>query len=287
MHSGVTAGTARSCGWSRRRTRTAPSCARSTSWRGSEPRSGSRTTPLDAAAREGVAVPSTKRLLDRVHRVVEPDALGDGDRPGVERAGLRCPQSRRRGEDDRVFESYWASGDFVPLRPRRVPRANRTSPSPSTALLLSPSRSCCARSRNGCWSRSSSRAPSVTTGTCSSPRPVPARRSWPRSTTRAFDDAAEGPPALRRAPRGDPRPEPRDVPLTRCATRASASSGSAASDRPVRARLRVDPEPQPLRTRSDRPRVLRRRDRRRVPPRGRAVLPDAARASAAQRAPRA
>ena len=58
--------------------------------------------------------------------------------------------------------------------------------------------------------------------------------------------------------------------------------------RPVslRTRLRVDPEPQPIRARIGRSRALRRRDRRRVPSRGRAVVPDASGTPGAARAPR-
>ncbi len=54
-----------------------------------------------AAAREGLALSSKERLLHGVHRVVQPDALGDGHRTRVERAGVWSPQSRRCGENER------------------------------------------------------------------------------------------------------------------------------------------------------------------------------------------
>ncbi len=83
-----------------------------------------------------------------------------------------------------VFESYWASGDFVPFD--REEFRERTAVTEPAAARLARSRDRAAsRSRSGCSSKSSWRGPSSDTATSSSPRPAPARPSWRRSTTRA------------------------------------------------------------------------------------------------------
>jgi hypothetical protein len=53
-----------------------------------------------AAARKGLAVSSQERLLNGLHRIVQPDSLGDGQRTRVERPRVWREKPRRRGEDD-------------------------------------------------------------------------------------------------------------------------------------------------------------------------------------------
>ena len=90
-----------------------------------------------AAPRQGVAVPSTLGVLDGLHRLLEPDALGAGQRPGVER---RVSGARNPNVVDKVaavFESYWNSGDFVPYDASEF-RAHEAQGDRSPRFILSP-----------------------------------------------------------------------------------------------------------------------------------------------------
>ena len=129
-----------------------------------------------------------------------------------------------------VFESYWASGDFVSVRPERV---RASGPQSRWTLTIT---SCSARSRSS-FGRSRRRCSSSSARPASGPPPQPARRGdrdrqdgdgGGRLCAPATEPAAQ-PAAVRRPPRGDPRPEPRDVPA--CAPRCARSvrSGSAGS----------------------------------------------------------
>ena len=101
---------------------------------------------------------------------------------------------------------------------------------------------------------------------------------------RLRSELARSTTAVRRSPRGDPRPEPGHVPAraARCGLRREVGRRPAA--RAVRARLRVDPEPPQRRRPEHRPDALRRRDRGRVPPCRGAVVRGAARPRRAGRA---
>ncbi len=111
----------------------------------------------DATARQGVAVSPALRLLDRLRRLVEPDALGAGDRAGVERPGLGRHATRTCVDKfSAVFESYWASGDFVAVRRGRSSSGSTTRPADGTEgphVHAQPDRAApAARSRSGCSS---------------------------------------------------------------------------------------------------------------------------------------
>ena len=128
-----------------------------------------------------------------------------------------------------VFDSYWASGDFVrsiatSSAPHRADRAGTDASAESDR-----DRAAC-RFRNDCSSRSNSHAPADAIAISSSRQPAPARRSWRRSTTRACANGCRvtGCSSSRTARRSSSRAARHS--RTRFATRASESSGSAESD---------------------------------------------------------
>ena len=131
---------------------------------------------IDAAPRQGVDVPPRERLLDRLHRLVEPDPLGAGSRARVERPGLRqraTPTWSRRWR--RSSRATGRAGTSSPTTPR-VRRAHSSRSRLTTSRCSARSRSSCARSRRRCSSTSCSPATKATTGTCSSRRPAPGRQ---------------------------------------------------------------------------------------------------------------
>ena len=132
---------------------------------------------VDPAPREGVALPPRERLLDGVHRLVEPHALGAGARARVERPRLRASQPGRRREDGRrLRELLGERATSSPYDPDEFARRTQAAPARRTSRCSARSRSSCGRSRRRCSSRSSSRATKATTATCSSRRPAPARQ---------------------------------------------------------------------------------------------------------------
>ena len=130
---------------------------------------------LDAAPRQGVDLPSRERLLDRVHRLVEPDALGAGSRArSGTSASPRCATRTPSRRWPRSSRATGRAGTLCPTTPAEF--ARRTEPSRLTTSLCSArSSSSCARSRRRCSSTSSSPATRATTATCSSRPPAPAR----------------------------------------------------------------------------------------------------------------
>ena len=163
---------------------------------------------VDTLAREGVALPPTERLLDRVHRIVQPHALGDGDWPGVERPSLGCSQPRRRGEDGRRLRVLLGKRRLRSLRSlkssasarrwarradlRGEPGRDRTPPVPGTTARAN---------RTGAVARGRHRNLLVAaTGTGKTVMAAVDYATPPRTP-------ASRPAALRRAPRRDPRPE--------------------------------------------------------------------------------
>ena len=126
------------CGSSRRRTPTAPSTRARRAGGARRRDQGLVRHGVDAAARQGVAVPPRERLLDGVHRIVEPDALGAGHRARVERARLGRAQSRRRREDGRRLRVLLGERRLRPVRPRRVRASGRRRASASRRCCSSP-----------------------------------------------------------------------------------------------------------------------------------------------------
>ncbi len=204
----------------------------------------------DAAAREGVAVPSRLGLLDRVRRLVEPHALRAGHGPRVERPRLRRAQSRRdrqdRGGLRELLEQRRLRRRTTRERVRRG-RDRGVAIGRTGDVIAQPDRArASSRSRSACSSRSRSRAQQghhrnllvAATGTG---KTVMAAVDYAR-----LRDAACHAPACsssrtaRRSSTRASRPS-----ATRCATHAFGEMwvGGAAADA-VRARLRLDPEPQ-------------------------------------------
>ncbi len=243
----------------------------------------------DAAPRQGVAVPPALGLLDGLHRLVEPHALGAGQRARVERARVGRAKSGCHRQGRRGVRELLGSGDFVPYDARAVP----------------------SRAPSGTASRDA-------VGPAQPDRAAP--RTVPGATARADRALARARPPPESARLGHGHGQDRDggrrlrAPARRCcrargccssptarrsSTRASRPSATpcvitafgelwVGGERPaaLRARLRLDPEPQRRRARRPRPGPLRRRDRRRVPPRRGAVLSRAARARRSPRAAR-
>ena len=198
-----------------------------------------------APPREGVAVSSALGLLDGLHRLVEPDALGAGQRARVERSRLGRPQPDVIDKVAAVFESYWNSGDFVPYdreqflartASARTTAARRSSLSP-IELRLEPFQE---RLLEQIALVPRARAPSQSPRLRDRHRQDGHGRARLRAAPRG---AAARAAAVRRPSRRDPRRRASRRSATRCATTPSASCGSAASGRALRARLRVDPEP--------------------------------------------
>ena len=116
---------------------------------------------------------------------------------------------------DAVFESYWQSGDFVPYDPDEFDDGAATEPAaPIAGPTSSSARSSSGRAVPGAPARADRALPSAR------PPPQPARRRHRhrqdrhgRGRLRALRDRlAALAPAVRRPPRGDPRPEPRHLP---------------------------------------------------------------------------
>ena len=197
----------------------------------------SPTTPAHAPPREGVAVPSRTGFSTAYvgssnlshARACSTDWSGT--------SGSAEAESPHLLEKFRtVFEQLLGDPEFEPYEPRRdslwrcATRAGAERDARDLALDPPPAVPAPA-TRSSTTSTPSERH--GRTGTSSSPPRAPARPSSPRSTTPAPRRAASGrrDAALRRPPRGDPRPEPRDVPQRRSATGRSASCSSAASGR--------------------------------------------------------
>ena len=144
---------------------------------GSAPRSGSRTTPPPRAStrRPGCSTGDSGYSTAYIGSSnLTHSAMVTGLEWNVRVSGVRNPDVVAKMSA--VFESYWASGDFVPFD-RDEFRERTAVTEPEQSLLLSPDRDrACGRFRNGCWSRSSSHARAGGTATCSSRRPAPARR---------------------------------------------------------------------------------------------------------------
>ena len=177
----------------------------------------------DPAARQGLAVSPQVGVLDRVHRLVEPDALRAGRRASSGTCGSPAPATRRRRQVRRglrellgraATSSRTTPDEFVSETASAVARrAARSCPQPDRAA---------ARAVPGAPARADRARPrsAATTATCSSRRPAPARRSWRRSTTRgcASSCPAPGCSSSRTARRSWSRASPRSA--TRCATPA-------------------------------------------------------------------
>ncbi len=131
---------------------------------------------VDAASREGLDLPPRERLLDRVHRLVEPHPLGSGARARVERSRLRCSQSGRRREDGGGLRELLGEQRLRRVRPGRVRAADGSCSRARTSRCSARSSSSSALSRRRCSSTSLSPATRATIATCSSPPPAPGRR---------------------------------------------------------------------------------------------------------------
>ena len=179
----------------------------------------------------------------------------NGHRARVERSRLRRAQPRRRREDDCRLRVLLGERRLRPVRPRRVPASGRavTEPEHSTAAESSRDRPAPVPGATARADRAGAR-PRAT--------PQPARLGDRHRQDRhgggrlraPSGTVAARPAAVRRAPRGDPRTEPRDLP--HALRDASFGELWVGGKRPItiRPRLRVDPEPQPLRARVDRSR---------------------------------
>ena len=120
-----------------------------------------------------------------------------------------------------VFESYWESSDFVAYDAGGVRATHAGARRAPTSRCSARSRSSSGRSRRRCSSRSSSPATRATIATCSSRPPGPGKTVMAAvDYARLRAELGAQPTPVRRSPRGDPRPEPRDVPARACATRA-------------------------------------------------------------------
>ncbi len=132
---------------------------------------------VDATPRQGMDVPPRERLLDRVHRLVEPHALGAGARARVERARLGGAQSGRGREDGGGLHELLGEQGLRALRRRGVRAAHAMPLAADGRHVAQPrSSSSCAPSRRRCSSTSSWPATRATIATCSSRRPAPERR---------------------------------------------------------------------------------------------------------------
>ena len=144
-----------------------------------------------------------------------------------------------------VFESYWNSGDFVPYDADDVCRRNWLGPASGPAVFLSPielrpepfqerllEQIALARERG--------HHRNLLVSATGTGKTVMAAIDYARLRDRPAARAT----AVRRAPRGDPRTEPGDVPSLRARSRLRRALGGRAAAAAVRARLRVDPEPQ-------------------------------------------
>ena len=79
---------------------------------------------VDTTPRQGVDLPPRKRLLDRVHRLVEPHALGAGSRARMERPRLRRAQSGRGRKDGGGLHELLGEQGLRALRCRGVQTAH-------------------------------------------------------------------------------------------------------------------------------------------------------------------
>ena len=124
----------------------------------------------DPAPRQGLDLPPRVRLLDGLHRLVEPDALGAGPRPRVERPRVGARNPDVVAKMAAVFDSYWESGDFVPVR--RRPSSTRHGPSgrPRRGRRSSSARSSSSSTVPGAAARADRARPRA------GPPPQPARR---------------------------------------------------------------------------------------------------------------
>ena len=198
----------------------------------SERRSGLLRHLVNAAPREGVALPSRERLLDRVHRLVEPHSLGPGSGSGVERSRLVLFATRtswRRWPPSSTATGQ--SGDFVAVRRGRVLAATEEIPAGEVTCFSARSRSSCDPFQERSSGADRSRAPS---GSSSQP-PRRRHRHGQDGDGRGRLRAAASRPqpradccSSRTARRSSTRAGRRSG--TRCATRPSARSGSAGSD---------------------------------------------------------
>ena len=276
-----TARRASRCASSRRRTRTAPSSARSTSSRelGAQIKVSYDTSSTRLHAKAWL-FHARERLLDRLHRLVEPDPLGAGARARVERARLGRSQSGRRREDGRRLRELLGEPRLRRLRRRRVRATDRGRPASATSTLAEPDRD---------------RAPAVPGGAARArrARPAPGPPSQPARRRHRNRQDRDGGGRLR-APSGRARraaacsssrtarrssTRAARPSGTRCATRAFGEKW-VGGQRPSRFEhvfasiqsLNAPTSGASTRAHFD---VV---DRRRVPPRGRAVVRGAARA---------
>ena len=188
---------------------------------------------VDAASREGLDLPPRERLLDRVHRLVEPDALG----AGCSGSNGTCASPRARNPDAvakmaAVFDELLGEQGLRRHTTRRSSRGGREALAAHDITLLGPIE---LELRPFQEALARARRPRPPSG----PPSQPARRGHRhredgdgRRRLRASSDGARPqPPPVRRSPRGDPRSEPRDVPACAARRARSARSGSAGSDR--------------------------------------------------------
>ena len=173
-----------------------------------------------------------------------------------------------------VFESYWNGGDFVPYdREQFIARTDaeragapqftmspiELRPEPFQERLL----------EQIALSRGRGHHRNLLVSATGTGKTVMAALDYVASPR----GAAARAPSVCRAPRRDPHAEPRHLPSCASRPRLRRVVGRPRAASALRARLRINPEPECLRARQPRPDSLRRRDRRRVPPRCGAVLP--------------
>ena len=209
--------------------------------------SASRTTSARLACTRRRGCSTGVGLLDGLHRLVKSHPLRTGDRPGVERACLRCPEPDLVSKFAAVFESYWQTATSCPTTPNEFDDepngpAARTGgpdvmlspielrPEPFQERLLEQ----IALSRERGHHRNLLVAATGTGKTVMAAHRLRAasRATLPRSR------CCSSPTARRSSIRASRRS------VMRCATHRSASSGSAAPGQALRTRLRLDPEPQ-------------------------------------------
>ena len=245
----ATARRASRCGSSRRRTRTAPSSARSTSWSGSAPRSRSPTTrrrrgstprPGSSTARAATRPPTSARRTSRTRR----RCSGSNGTSASRASATRTPSPRWRRSSRATGRAATSSRTTPTSSARRTEAATADGPH-----AAQPDRDRTPPVPGGAARAGRGRPPS-------GPPPQPARRRNRHGQDRDGGGrlrapsrrAAAQPPAVRRSPRGDPRPEPGDVPARAARRSLRREVGRRPAARAVRARLRVDPEPEQRRT---------------------------------------
>ena len=142
------------------------------------PTSASRTTPSTTRLHAKAWLFHRRLgLLDRVHRLVEPDPLRAGDRPRVERPRLRRRATTWSTRSPPSSRATGTAATSSPYDPRRVRCARRAPSDPAPTVPAEPDRAAARAFQERLLEQIAlSRERRATTATCSSRRPAPARR---------------------------------------------------------------------------------------------------------------